>query len=241
MIRVKCKKCGKLFRQTPDHQVFCSKICYHQYIKVEPQKCQYCGNLFYPSKTTRNRGKYCSRECYIKDRYNKGMQKLICRLCGKKFFRKKWRVNNEKSGLVFCGEACRRKYIKLNPLHLTGKRKIFKKDRKKIQNLYHSGLTVTEVAIKLAVSPGVLRKWMKRFKIKTRQAEDYTSNKSEQYYRHYLNKKLRNTCQLCGWNKTKCDIHHKMPLSEGGNNESENIILICPNCHRMIHNKLIKL
>ena len=42
-------------------------------------------------------------------------------------------------------------------------------------------------------------------------------------------------CCICGWDKATCDFHHingkKIP-----NADSEyNITLICPNCHRMIH------
>lgn len=43
-------------------------------------------------------------------------------------------------------------------------------------------------------------------------------------------------CSLCGWNESTCDIHHIIPKSKGGNNELDNLIIICPNCHRVIHN-----
>ena len=42
-------------------------------------------------------------------------------------------------------------------------------------------------------------------------------------------------CSICGWNESTCDIHHIIPKSKGGNNEHNNLIIVCPNCHRIIH------
>jgi hypothetical protein len=46
-------------------------------------------------------------------------------------------------------------------------------------------------------------------------------------------------CEICNWNKTTRDLHHILEISKGGKNELENLICVCPNCHRMIHNNLI--
>ena len=42
-------------------------------------------------------------------------------------------------------------------------------------------------------------------------------------------------CSICGWNESTCDIHHVIPRSKGGNNDLDNLIVVCPNCHRIIH------
>lgn len=42
-------------------------------------------------------------------------------------------------------------------------------------------------------------------------------------------------CSLCGWNKSTLDIHHILPKCEGGSDDYNNLILICPNCHRLCH------
>lgn len=61
---------------------------------------------------------------------------------------------------------------------------------------------------------------------------------------HYASKKawvnavifLRgNKCERCGWDKAKCDVHHKTPRSRGGKNTINNAVVICPNCHRVEH------
>lgn len=46
-------------------------------------------------------------------------------------------------------------------------------------------------------------------------------------------------CEICSWNKTTRDIHHIKEVVNGGTNELNNLISVCPNCHRMIHNNLI--
>ena len=42
-------------------------------------------------------------------------------------------------------------------------------------------------------------------------------------------------CVICGWDESTCDIHHIIPKSQGGSNTSDNLIIVCPNCHRVIH------
>lgn len=60
----------------------------------------------------------------------------------------------------------------------------------------------------------------------------------------YLNKKAwaaavirvrGNACERCGWNAARCDVHHKLPRSQGGRNTIENGAVLCPNCHRVEH------
>ncbi len=42
-------------------------------------------------------------------------------------------------------------------------------------------------------------------------------------------------CQECRWNKAKCDIHHKIPKAIGGTSDLTNLVILCPNCHRLEH------
>jgi 5-methylcytosine-specific restriction endonuclease McrA len=46
-----------------------------------------------------------------------------------------------------------------------------------------------------------------------------------------------NDCCVCGWGKTKCDIHHKIPIRLGGETKLNNLLVLCPNCHRLEHKK----
>ena len=42
-------------------------------------------------------------------------------------------------------------------------------------------------------------------------------------------------CSICGWNESTCDIHHIIERKNGGTDILSNLIIVCPNCHRVIH------
>ena len=51
-------------------------------------------------------------------------------------------------------------------------------------------------------------------------------------------------CALCGWHIPRCagggcEVHHIKEVCNGGSNEINNLILLCPNCHKMVHKGLI--
>lgn len=55
---------------------------------------------------------------------------------------------------------------------------------------------------------------------------------SKAVLRHY-----GNGCMACGWDKARCDAHHRVPKSRGGLHTISNGIVLCPNCHRVEHEK----
>lgn len=48
-------------------------------------------------------------------------------------------------------------------------------------------------------------------------------------------KRANKGCQICNWNESTCDIHHIIPKKEGGTDDISNLIIVCPNCHRVLH------
>jgi len=48
-------------------------------------------------------------------------------------------------------------------------------------------------------------------------------------------KRAKIKCVLCGWNEAACDIHHIVPKKKGGTDSHDNLVVVCPNCHRTIH------
>ncbi|MFH1464630.1 MAG: HNH endonuclease signature motif containing protein [Pseudomonadota bacterium] len=56
-----------------------------------------------------------------------------------------------------------------------------------------------------------------------------------------LRGRYRDRCQLCGWSGLDsyghevCEAHHMHWLSRGGPDTLENLVLLCPNHHRVIH------
>lgn len=45
-------------------------------------------------------------------------------------------------------------------------------------------------------------------------------------------------CELCGWDKGPCDRHRKIP--EDGY-VIGNVVILCPNCHRLVSMNLLSL
>lgn len=48
-------------------------------------------------------------------------------------------------------------------------------------------------------------------------------------------------CKRCNWHEGPTDIHRIIPGSKGGKYNRENVIPLCPNCHRLVTLGLIKL
>lgn len=57
----------------------------------------------------------------------------------------------------------------------------------------------------------------------------------------FTNKELfyMKKCVICGFSGA-VDRHHIIPRSENGENSEDNIILLCPNCHRRAHRGVYK-
>ena len=56
-----------------------------------------------------------------------------------------------------------------------------------------------------------------------------------------LRRMYRGRCQLCGWESRTahavdvCEGHHLQWLSRGGGDATDNMVLLCPNHHRLVH------
>ena len=42
-------------------------------------------------------------------------------------------------------------------------------------------------------------------------------------------------CEECGY-KGYVELHHTIPVSEGGDHSRDNVVLLCDTCHRQAHN-----
>ncbi len=61
------------------------------------------------------------------------------------------------------------------------------------------------------------------------------NGKWRKVFKHY-----KAVCQVCGWEDI-VEVHHKIPIKNGGNNEPENIFILCPIHHRMLHMGLLNI
>lgn len=47
-------------------------------------------------------------------------------------------------------------------------------------------------------------------------------------------------CSICGWNEATCDVHHIIPKKQHGSDMNDNLCILCPNCHRKVHDHKIE-
>lgn len=64
--------------------------------------------------------------------------------------------------------------------------------------------------------------------------------KHKAWIRQQAIKKYGNVCELCGYN-IRIETHHIVPKHKGGNHETDNLIVVCPNCHALITSKKFEL
>ena len=51
-------------------------------------------------------------------------------------------------------------------------------------------------------------------------------------------KSVGGRCEACGWGwsgRPLVQVHHIVPVSVGGGNEDDNLVVLCPNCHAIAH------
>jgi len=52
-------------------------------------------------------------------------------------------------------------------------------------------------------------------------------------------KRIGAKCALCGWNESSCDIHHVFGRKIENAHALNNLIILCPNHHRLVHNRAL--
>lgn len=98
-----CAYCGKEFKVTRKHSIYCSMDCYRKTqakVKGTQKECPACGKMFEPHN---KKQKYCSKECFLLANKLKSLV-CICKKCGKEFIPKRNR------NASFCSNKCISQY-----------------------------------------------------------------------------------------------------------------------------------
>lgn len=107
---LKCDYCGKEYKtyispRCKNH--FCSRECnYKARNTKEIKKCANCGKEIYVRKSEIKVNNFCSKKC-LNEWQGKNKIKLICKACGKTFYRSKSWLNTRKG--YYCCLECRNK------------------------------------------------------------------------------------------------------------------------------------
>jgi hypothetical protein len=87
-----------------------------------PLQCERCNQIFYSHKkeiqkvyknSLKNKLKYCSKKCSLN--YENTKQKVICKQCGKEFF--KYKIKVKTSSNHFCSSSCSASYNNTHKNH----------------------------------------------------------------------------------------------------------------------------
>ncbi|MGI9898367.1 PIN domain-containing protein [Vibrio natriegens] len=110
--------------------------------------------------------------------------------------------------------------------------KLFNVSEEVIEDVKKSEIKSQEEAFKMAKKQHM--KLRKRF-LATRMKREYLAFLEQEG-------KDPRECEGCGYiddgDRSILEFHHLVPLSEGGDNSFDNLLLLCPNCHRLEHKKL---
>lgn len=52
--------------------------------------------------------------------------------------------------------------------------------------------------------------------------------------------RMNKGCSRCGWNESTCDIHHINGRKIEDPHSHDNLCILCPNCHRLVHTGKVK-
>ena len=190
--------------------------------------CTICKSSF--NKSRNSKFILCSKKC--RNIYNRTFSKNAieqsCLNCNKKF---KTHKNDIKRGHGnFCSRSCSSKFtaakqlsdpnniVKCTNCKKDISRKKYHRDRNKA---YYCSLKCFG---------------------KARRGEFYEENKIISRWNLIAStiKLLRgDKYQICNWDLATCDVHHIVPKHNGGTDEQDNLIILCPNHHRMADRKLI--
>ena len=177
----------------------------------------------------------------------KEKHKIICKKCGKEFeiecTHNEWIKGKHK---IYCSRSCANSH------------KLTDEQKKHISNGIKNSIKF-QVAMERIYGPKeihyICEKCGKEFISENRFKKDrkIVCNDCKRKVKHYnkenefsildcskrtISKILNRSkigCAICGWNESTCDIHHIIEKSKGGSNDISNLIIVCPNHHRIIH------
>ena len=141
------------------------------------------------------------------------MEKQVCKQCQKEFEADSREIN--RGNAQFCSLSCAASHRNLN--------KPLKNCKCVICN--NSFKSVNTKA----------RYCSNNCKLKAYRLRMKSNNSVNRSFKEYM---INQPCEICKWNETSCDVHHILPVCEGGKDEIQNLVTLCPNCHRKVHRNL---
>lgn len=97
-------------------------------------------------------------------------------------------------------------------------------------DLFDQGLTIKEIALKTSFPMGTVAACLNRHQYRRGPGQSWTTAK--------IKFKKNKCCEICGFTRA-LDTAHIIPAAKGGSYEEYNLLVLCPNHHRLFdQNKL---
>jgi len=186
-------------------------------------ECKQCHRTFSVPPYRASKAKFCSREC------KHAFMTIVksCEVCGGTIRGYRSRYARQR----FCSHACRSVWQARNP------------------SLFAKRVATTRVSKVCPTCGETFESWRANERIYCstacwHQVRKYHvmgsrhplwkgSKRTSITIRNLATRHFPNRCTLCGWSEASCDAHHIVPTKDGGENTLANMIMLCPNHHRI--------
>jgi len=253
-LEVTCDVCGDTFRKQRSHveqtqRDLCSDECKSESYKNRVTlTCDYCGDSYErrQSKVSDSENHFCSNECQGRHREehqaNDGTLTLTCEACGDTFER--YRSNQERTTAMFCSWECRDESYRVEPVTLPCDACGVEIKRYPSRIERHDSFYCSVECRSDAHSAMNHPQW--------RGNTDLTNlfrrglSPGWDATRSALREERDRTCKMCGapepsdteWHH---ELHHIIPIMAGGTHHPDNLMFLCPACHRTAEAKTVGL
>ena len=187
--------------------------------------CKHCGNIFTREKSNiRNKGtilKYCSKEC-VTESLRKEPLKLMCQQCSKIFYKKHSQMNKNSSG-QFCSRQCM----------YDARTKQSDEKREKVRDLYKQGKSYKEIVEITGITHSMVTHYVGKGRLNRA-----IQKKSSGSFPVRAKREIGRKCELCGYSRYT-EVAHIIPKRHEGRDKINNVLILCPNCHRLFDHELL--
>ncbi len=227
----------------------CHKLCDHHYEESKP-KPKKCAKEGCDSNTNSKKSKYCKLHLDAKERdreYNRkrrAEEKLINENKKEEKLAKKICIypgcNKQPENLIF-GKFCQ-EHKEIREEERKEAKKLIEQEAKKNIPFIPKKCTVLGCD-KDAANP-VCGKLCEEHRIfNAKEAKRIKNRKNRKRKRFSKKPSWKNSypCWICGWNQATCDQHRLVAGKDGGIYSIDNVVSLCPNCHRVVTDKPLEI
>lgn len=233
-----CSNCGKPFQVKYESNKYCSRACFYRSRQSSTKiTCPVC-QIEFPHRLKGVGGKrtYCSRNCYKKQQAA-AWNNRTCIEC-QQVFQVRLSAMKKPNGGNFCSPSCAGR-AKGRKSAMTPRERLVVKPIKRCEYCQQDFKCKDRNQAK--TRRFCSQRCAAKYRFARADMNQSPVGKPERSRSGGYQKALRwfsLKCMICGWD-ISVDVHHVIPIAEGGTHALCNLAVLCPNHHRMAHLGLI--